>query len=348
MRTITARAPVRICDCGGWTDTWFARHGRVFNIAVRPGVEVRIDVFPAPADRPPVLLDVVDYGDRYAPALSPGAWERHPLLEAAIASVGLPPDTCVEISLSSRVPAGASTGTSAAVTVALIGALWRLHGRALDRRAIARAAHEVETVGLGRQSGIQDQICSAFGGVNEIAMTSYPHADVRTLVSTGSVRTELERRLSVVFLGGGHTSSDLHRRVIDRLEGLGPACSELDVMRRCAADAARAFEAGDLSGLGRAMSDNTEAQRRLHPDLVCDDAERVIAIARACGAAGWKVNGAGGEGGSVTILGPESPNEAREFHAAVCRALPAAHVLQPALDPGGLAVHEADDAGDRD
>jgi D-glycero-alpha-D-manno-heptose-7-phosphate kinase len=50
------------------------------------------------------------------------------------------------------------------------------------------------------------------------------------------------------------------------------------------------------------MIDNTEAQRRLHPALVSADAERVIEIARQHGAIGWKVNGAGGEGGSVTLL----------------------------------------------
>ncbi len=50
------------------------------------------------------------------------------------------------------------------------------------------------------------------------------------------------------------------------------------------------------------MIDNTDAQRRLHQDLVSRDAERVIDIARQHGALGWKVNGAGGEGGSVTIL----------------------------------------------
>jgi D-glycero-alpha-D-manno-heptose-7-phosphate kinase len=50
------------------------------------------------------------------------------------------------------------------------------------------------------------------------------------------------------------------------------------------------------------MIDNTDAQARLHPDLVSPDARRVIEIARAHGAVGWKVNGAGGEGGSVTIL----------------------------------------------
>ena len=33
-RIINSVAPMRICDNGGWTDTWFARYGKVFNIAV--------------------------------------------------------------------------------------------------------------------------------------------------------------------------------------------------------------------------------------------------------------------------------------------------------------------------
>jgi D-glycero-alpha-D-manno-heptose-7-phosphate kinase len=50
------------------------------------------------------------------------------------------------------------------------------------------------------------------------------------------------------------------------------------------------------------MIKNTEAQGRLHPALISQDAARVIEIAKAHGAAGWKVNGAGGDGGSVTLL----------------------------------------------
>ncbi len=115
----------------------------------------------------------------------------------------------------------------------------------------------------------------------------------------------------MVLLGGGHSSSDLHRRVIGRLEGLGPECPDLQVMRQCAAEAIRAFEAEDLAALGLAMSANTDAQRRLHDDLVCRDADAVIAAARAHGAAGWKVNGAGGEGGSLAILGAESADAQR-------------------------------------
>jgi len=65
------------------------------------------------------------------------------------------------------------------------------------------------------------------------------------------------------------------------------------------------------------MIDNTDAQRCLHPGLVGVDATRAIEVAVAQGALGWKVNGAGGEGGSVTILSatPEA-KEALEHRVA--------------------------------
>jgi len=39
----------------------------------------------------------------------------------------------------------------------------------------------------------------------------------------------------------------------------------------------------------------------LHPDLISQHARRGIEIANEYGALRWKVNGAGGEGGSITI-----------------------------------------------
>ena len=63
-----------------------------------------------------------------------------------------------------------------------------------------------------------------------------------------------------------------------------------------------AVYAGDFKILGEAMAENTEAQMRLHAELVSDDAKRIIEVAQAHGAIGWKVNGAGGEGGSLTLL----------------------------------------------
>ncbi len=66
------------------------------------------------------------------------------------------------------------------------------------------------------------------------------------------------------------------------------------------------------------MIANTEAQKSLHPVLVGVDARRVIEIAAAQGALGWKINGAGGDGGSVTILSAtREAKEALEHRVAV-------------------------------
>ena len=46
LRIVNSIAPIRIADNGGWTDTWFARHGKIFNIGVYPYAEVQIEIFP--------------------------------------------------------------------------------------------------------------------------------------------------------------------------------------------------------------------------------------------------------------------------------------------------------------
>jgi D-glycero-alpha-D-manno-heptose-7-phosphate kinase len=160
---------------------------------------------------------------------------------------------------------------------------------------------------LGQQCGIQDQLCSAYGNINYIEMFHYPYASVSPIPLPNTIWWELERRLALIYLGNSHNSSQVHEMVIRGLENAGPDCPQLDDLRQTAPRARDALYGGDFAALGAAMTDNTEAQRRLHPALVSRDAERVIEIAQAHGALGWKVNGAGGEGGSLTLLcGPRS------------------------------------------
>jgi len=304
LRVINSAAPIRICDNGGWTDTWFAGHGQVFNVAVQPLAEVQIQVFPR-AQRPSgerVIIHAENFGDRYAPELDGSGWGLHPLLEATIQRLGIPDDMALEVSIFSQAPSGASTGTSAAVTVALIGALDRLTSEQLTPHEVAYLAHSVEVDTLGQQCGIQDQLCAAYGGINYIKILRYPQAVVSQLEVPDDVWWELERRLVLIYLGRSHSSSQVHEKVIRELENAGPANRHLQDLRRAAARSCDAVCAGDFQGLGQAMIANTEAQGRLHPSLISTDAQHAIEIAREHGALGWKVNGAGGEGGSLTLL----------------------------------------------
>jgi D-glycero-alpha-D-manno-heptose-7-phosphate kinase len=323
---IEASAPVRICDNGGWTDTWFGGPGRVLNVAVSPGVEVTVA---ATAATDAVILNVRSFGDRYRIVPGTARVPRHPLLEAAVDAFP-PGDQGVEITVTCGVPAGCGTGTSAAVAVALVGALAGLHDQPRSPSEVAYAAHRLEVEVVGAESGIQDQLSAAFGGINYLEIDSYPHATVESLPDW----EELSAGLTLVFLGRPHHSSAIHRRVIQEANDAGKAA--LERLRRAAEAARHAVVARDLESFGRALIANTEAQMLLHPGLVGTDARRVI-DAVAADALGWKVNGAGGDGGSLTLLsaGPEAKRNLEQN----ITALDARYQLLPVqISPAGLQV----------
>ena len=259
-----------------------------------------------------IVIHAENYGERFPVQPGNREWNHHPLLEAAVEYMDVPDDVAFEVAIYSEAPAGASTGTSAAVTVALIGSLDMLTPGRMTPYEVAQTAQKIETVMLAQQCGIQDQLCSAFGGINFIGMYQYPQASVSQLHVPDSTWWELEKRLVLVFLGKAHSSSGVHETVIADLEDAPPDSPKLEDLRQTAAKSRDAVYAGDFASLGRAMIENTEAQTRLHPTLVGAEAQQLIELAQAHGALGWKVNGAGGDGGSLTLLmGAESAQKRR-------------------------------------
>ena len=312
LRVINSVAPIRICDNGGWTDTWFAEYGAIFNIGVYPYAEAQLKVLRRDEVDDRIVIHAENYGERFPVQPGNREWNHHPLLEAAVEYMDVPDDVAFEVAIYSEAPAGASTGTSAAVTVALIGSLDMLTPGRMTPYEVAQTAQKIETEMLAQQCGIQDQLCSAFGGINHIEMYHYPQASVSQLHVPDSTWWELEKRLVLVFLGKAHSSSDVHETVIADLEGAPPYSPKLEDLRQTAAKSRDAVYAGDFPSLGRAMIENTEAQTRLHPALVGAEAQQLIELAQAHGALGWKVNGAGGDGGSLTLLmGAESAQKRR-------------------------------------
>jgi D-glycero-alpha-D-manno-heptose-7-phosphate kinase len=301
LKQVRSTAPVRVCDVGGWTDTWFAEHGAVFNIAVNPYVEVKITTFPQDRDER-VTLHLGNYNETYF--LNPDnlRYLKHPLIEATIDSMDIPCDISLEIDIFSEVPSGASVGTSAAVCVALTAALDALTPGRLTAHEIADLAHRVETEKLGMQSGIQDQLCSAYGGINYIHMHEFPHSTVSPVHVSEDFLRELERRLALIYIGTPHNSSEVHKMVIADLGDSAAQDPRIQTLRELAAEARDSASAGDLEALGKVMNRSTEVQRKLHSGLVCEKFEELIEIAGSFKVSGCKVNGAGGDGGSITIL----------------------------------------------
>jgi D-glycero-alpha-D-manno-heptose-7-phosphate kinase len=326
---IAVSVPVRICDNGGWTDTWFGGPGRVLNIAVRPGVDATLHAVDEPGQ---VLVDVDECDGAYV--VVPGAPRvaRSHVVEAAIDMLPPPADLGLAITIRSAVPAGCGAGTSASVAVALLAGLSAVRQEQRSPREVAYLAHQLEVDVLGRQSGIQDQLSAALGGINSLEIDPYPDATVQQLGTWDA----LEARLSLVHLGRAHDSSGVHDDVIEHLEHRASTAA-LDRLRAAAVAARDAVLARDLTAFGQAMIDNTEAQDSLHPALVGVDATRVFECAERSGTLGWKVNGAGGDGGSVTLLSP-TPESKAELERRVARLDPHYRILPTRIASVGLVV----------
>ena len=213
------------------------------------------------------------------------------LVQAALGE--FPPGPPVDIRVRSGVPAGSALGTSSAVAVALIGALSALRREDRSQADVAREAHRLETQVLGEECGLQDQLAAVHGGISYIAVDRYPDAKVETLPRW----LALDEVMSTVYLGSPHVSSQMHRDVIE-----GGDRGVFQALRAAARKARSAVLGQDLRSLSEAMQENAAAQLDLHPDVVGAEASAAIELGRSCGALAWKVNGAGGEGGSLAVL----------------------------------------------
>lgn len=341
LKVIHSSAPSRINDIGGWTDTWFSGEGKVLNIAVTPLVEVQIKIFENEKKKGErVLVRAENYGDTFIVNPEKPQYDKHPLLQGAINSLPIPKEFELDISLRSHVPAGSSTGTSASVCVALLGALDFLTPQRHSLDEIISTAHLVEIEKLGLQSGIQDQICAAYGGVCFIHMYSYPQARIYKLNLEERIKQELDHRLCLVYLGKSHSSSSLHEEVIAFLEKKGSQFKIIQRLKNLAEQAKNHLLKGDLNSFGEVMVQNNETQRSLHEGLISEEADSVIQIAKKYKSTGWKVNGAGGKGGSLTILGNQDQRLRKQMLQEIDALNKGIKSIPISLASSGLQVRE--------
>ncbi len=332
---IVSRAPVRIADLGAWSDTWFAKSGVVSNVAVSPGLTVTLRPDPS---LEPDQVRVVSRGEVAIETVS-SKWNDELLgLLFADAPVGQ-----MSVTIDSSVPPGSGLGTSAALAVAVVAAIDTLKGRPpVDQWGqldVARRAHQRETA-TGRQSGVQDHAAAALGGVHRWAI-HYPSFVPTEPLVDDRILQMLEERLLTVYLGTPHESSQLHEMVIRELESADDGGRDADALlaplRVGAEKGHHALLAGDLAAYGQAMVACHEGQRRLHRELIGDLADHVVSSVALGGAAGWKVNGAGGAGGSITILcGPE-PTSRRKL-IEIVTSIDGAEVLDLRINRTGVEV----------
>ena len=194
-------------------------------------------------------------------------------------------------------PMGSGLGSSSALVVALIEAYRTYLDLPLTRYDVAHLAYEIERVDLNLAGGRQDQYSAAFGGINFMEFLREGEVIVNPLRFSEGVVLELESSLAVCFTGQSRESDTIIRQ---QAQGVSADTSQvmeaMHQLRQDAFDMKSAILQGDIDAVAGLLERSWIAKKRTAPGITNGRIEALEGMARAAGAIGAKVSGAGGGG----------------------------------------------------
>lgn len=296
MNAFRVKAPLRLSFAGGGTD--------ISPFSTNEGGAVlscTIDRFAygslVPRSDSRIRLESVDLGLSCTADLRDldGLDERLDLVRAVMGRFVPYHEAGYELLLKSEAAPGTGLGSSSALVVALVGLLSRHSGMSLTAYEVAELAHRIERKDLGIAGGQQDQYAATFGGFN------FMEFGQRTLVSPLRIPPDIaaELHMSLVLVDTGRTrhSGSVLSNQIARMQALdAEVVQSLREQRALAYALKHALLRGELHQFGTLLDTAWNHKKRLSPLVSNDRIDSIYDGAKAAGALGGKVTGAGGGG----------------------------------------------------
>ena len=245
----------------------------------------------------------------------------------------------LELHTRSESPIGAGIAGSSALNIAVCGALARWRGDILSEDALMQVAMNVEAQAIDVPTGVQDYRPAVYGGVSAVELRV---DGIRRVALPVDVR-QLEERLVLAYTNASRNSGINNWEVTKRhIDGDRRVQSSFARIRDIAAAMRGALERGDWAEVGRQIADEWENRKQLAPGVTTREIDAMLAAARAAGAYGGKVCGAGG-GGCLFCIG--EPADVPAIRGALADA--GARVLDFSIEREGLRVETRDAAAAR-
>jgi len=211
----------------------------------------------------------------------------------------------VEIHHDGDLPARSGAGTSSAFTVGLLHALHTLQGEMVSKLQLANEAMHLEQDVLCETVGSQDQVLSAYGGLNQITFHPSGEFTVRPIVISAERRAALTERLMLFYTGIKRTASDIAISYVPDLGSRERPLRAMMAMVDAGLDVLTDPRA-DLDDFGRLLHDCWCLKSDLSSSVSNGAVEAIYKRAREAGAMGGKLLGAGGGGFFLLFVPPES------------------------------------------
>ncbi|MEC7302208.1 MAG: kinase [Pseudomonadota bacterium] len=294
---IISATPYRISFFGGGTDypVWFQEHGgAVLATTINKYCYITCRTLPPFFEyRHRIVWSRVEHVNEVDDIV-------HPAVREAIRYMNV--QQGLEIHHDGDLPARSGLGSSSSFSVGILHALRALDGKMTSKSELAQLAIHLEQHLLKEDVGIQDQIMTAYGGLNVVEFD--PDSEFRVNpIPIDPLRKELfQHHLMLIYTGISRTASEVAKSQIESI----PRKKEVmrDILDMVPEATKILAGTGDISEFGRLLHEawllKKSITERISTSLVDDMYER----ARNAGALGGKLLGAGGGGFIVFFVEP--------------------------------------------
>ncbi|MBK9940174.1 MAG: GHMP kinase [Kouleothrix sp.] len=292
MRIYKAKAPMRIGFFGGGTDVspYAEEHGgKVLNCTIDKYVRCMLK----PTNGHGITIRSLDLEEVSRNVT--GHWEGRLSLPQAVLDA-MPEARGVEVTMFSDVPPGSGLGSSSALVVSMLKLICTAYDIVADPHMLAELAYRIERVDLGIPGGRQDQYAAAFGGMCVYHFGGGERVIVEPVLSDPAALFELESCLMIGYIGDRtllrhHLMEDQVRRLKE-----GDTLRYHDETKAFVDASVKLLRATKIAEFGRLLHDAWEVKKAFSPYIASPIVDEIYDLARAHGAWGGKITGAGGGG----------------------------------------------------
>lgn len=318
---IISRTPLRISFAGGGSDLpafYRQEPGAVVSMAINKYIYITVN---------PKFDHKIRASYSRTEMVDTVGQLQHELIREALQLVEI--EGAIEITSISDIPSqGTGLGSSSTYTVGLLNALYAYRHHSAGAERLAREACHIEIDRCGKPIGKQDQYIAAYGGLQFIRFNPDESVFVDVVVCAPETKRMLQDGLLLLYTGLARSSADILSEQSRNTQADEAKRDSLRRMVNLAEQMREALLRDDLGGFGEVLHSGWMEKRKLASGISKPCIDEWYGRARAHGAIGGKILGAGG-GGFLLLYAPP------EQHAEICNALPELRPIDFSFSPQG-------------
>ncbi|MBN2076583.1 MAG: GHMP kinase [Dehalococcoidales bacterium] len=231
---------------------------------------------------------------------------KHDLVREAMKITGI--TRGIEITTIADIPSdGTGLGSSSAVTIGLLQALYTYQGEIVSAETLAEQACEIEIQILGKPIGKQDQYITAYGGTRFIEFNGAGVKTNRINVHKDNLR-RLNENLMLYYTGVKRDSSEV---LSEQKKEIQHNLYYLTELKNLAYEGKSKLENGSYHELGELLHKNWLLKKQLSSKITNSRIDDLYESARKAGAIGGKICGSGGGGALLLYCLKEKQDSVR-------------------------------------